>query len=308
MLDYWLRKNPIMTHIATPTHKIMVRARQILQERLTSTRETPSATRRDFVSRFLEAKEKHPDMLNDRNMMGFIGSNLQAGSDTTAIALRTVLYLVMKDKRIQTRCRKELDDANVTYPVDFQQSFSRLPYTDAIIREALRFHPPFAMLLERFVPSEGLELPDGRKLPDGTVVGTFGYTIHRDKEIFGQDADDFNPDRWLQGSGESDDGFKARTNAMKALDMSFGHGSRICLGKHIAELQIYKVIPTLLGMMDVCSPFCLLCCLVLTIFTVRSRKTREGMGCRGKVLCVAIWYGRNHQMAIRYELSKFSEW
>lgn len=252
-LDYWLRKNPVMTHIATPTHKIMVRARQILQERVSSTWEKPSATRRDFVSRFLEAKENHPEMLNDRNMMGFIGSNLQAGSDTTAIALRTVLYHTMKDKQILIRCRKELDDAKVTYPVDFQQAFSALPYTDAIIKEALRFHPPFAMLLERFVPPEGLELPDGRKLPGGTIVGTFGYTMHRDKEIFGQDADDFNPDRWLQGPAESDEEFKARTKAMKALDMSFGHGSRICLGKHIAELQIYKVIPTLLGIMDVSS-------------------------------------------------------
>ena len=94
--------------------------------------------------------------------------------------------------------RKELDDAQIQSSVGFQKAFNELPYTDAVIREALRIHPPFAMLLERFVPAQGLELPDGTYLPPRTVVGMFGYTMHRDEEIFGKNVDSFEPERWLQ--------------------------------------------------------------------------------------------------------------
>lgn len=79
-----------------------------------------NSSRRDFIYRFLQAKEKHSETLNNLNMLGFVGSNLQAGSDTTAIVLRTIKYQVLKNPEIAVKMRKELDSAAVIYPMPFQ--------------------------------------------------------------------------------------------------------------------------------------------------------------------------------------------
>lgn len=222
----------------------------MLAERLES-KDEANAPPRDFIARFLEAKEKDPDLLNDRNMLGFVGSNLQAGSDTTAIVLRTVMYYVLKDAAILRKLRAELDDPSITYPISFQQAFNNLPYLDAVIQEALRIHPAVALLLERAVPASGLALPNGVFLEPGTKVGMSGFTMHLDKEIFGDDAEVFNPDRWLRGANEDKDDFKERVRLMKSLDMTFGRGQRQCIGKHVAEMQIYKLVPGLIRLFDV---------------------------------------------------------
>ncbi|WPH00823.1 hypothetical protein R9X50_00365300 [Acrodontium crateriforme] len=234
LIDYVYRKNGLVTMFAAPTYKIMIRARRMLHERLQD-----------------RTKEKHPGTLNDRNMMGFVGSNLQAGSDTTAIVLRTILYHALKTPEIVTRMQNELDAPGVTHPISFQQAFNELPYVNGVIQEAIRIFPPFALLLERMVPALGLELPDGTVLPENTKVGMFEYTMHLDKEIYGSDAEKFNPERWIRRAGEDEVRFKERYELMKASDMSFGHGQRRCVGVHVAELQIYKLIPALIGLLDI---------------------------------------------------------
>ena len=155
----------------------MVRARGMLEERL-AIKDATESPHRDFISRFLEAKEKHPETLNNRNMLGFVGSNLQAGSDTTAIALRTIIYHILKNPRVLARMREELDaSSDILHPISFQQAFNDLPYINAVIQESLRIHPPFALLLERLVPASGLTLPDGLFLPGHTKVGMFGCKL-----------------------------------------------------------------------------------------------------------------------------------
>lgn len=253
LIDWLWRKNSLMTYFSSPTHKIMVRAKSMLAERL-QTRDRAGSPQRDFINRFLEAKEKHPDTLNDRNMLGFVGSNLQAGSDTTAIALRTIVYYLLKNPSMQTKLRIELDAPSVSHPVSFKQAFNDLPYLGAVIQEALRIHPPFALLLERAVPASGLALPNGVYLPEGTKVGMFGYTMHLDTEVFGEDAEAFNPDRWLRKMDEDDQSYKDRLRRMKSLDMTFGHGQRQCVGVHVAEMQIYKLVPALFQLLDVSFP------------------------------------------------------
>lgn len=253
LIDWLYRKNPIMAFLSTArTHKIMLRARSMLEERLATTSYFDSESQRDFISRFLEAKEKHPESLNDRNMLGFVGSNLQAGSDTTAIALRSILYYTLKTPGVLAKIRQELDsNPDLVHPIPFQQAFNDLPYTSAVIQESLRIHPPFALLLERCVPASGLTLSNGTVLPEGTKVGMFGYSMHLNQEIYGADAEEFNPSRWLQGDGEDDEEYKLRLRGMKTLEMTFGIGQRKCAGVHVAELQIWKVVPALFGLLDV---------------------------------------------------------
>lgn len=64
------------------------------------------------------------------------------------------------------------------------------------MKEAMRLHPGVGFPLERVVPDDGLAIGDVH-LPRGTIVGMNAWVIHHDKSIYGNDADDFKPERWL---------------------------------------------------------------------------------------------------------------
>ena len=80
----------------------------------------------------------------------------------------------------------------------------------ATMKEAMRVHPGVGFPLERFVPPEGAEIC-GRTLPGGTNVSISAPVIHHNKEIYGQDANIFRPERWLEASCEE----------LKAMDRYF---------------------------------------------------------------------------------------
>jgi hypothetical protein len=74
-----------------------------------------------------------------------------------------------------------------------------LTYVQACIKEGLRIHPVVGMLLERIVPEGGATF-DGVFLPGGTIVGMNPWVIARDKKVYGEDAEDFRPERWIEAT------------------------------------------------------------------------------------------------------------
>lgn len=107
-------------------------------------------------------------------------------------------------------------------------------------------HPGVCMIMERYVPDSGLTLPDGRYVPAGTAVGLNPYVMGRNKDVWGPDVDRFRPERWLQNEGESDGAYRERLRLYNAADLTFGGGSHVCLGRYIAQLEVYKVVATLI--------------------------------------------------------------
>ena len=85
-------------------------------------------------------------------------------------------------------------------------------------------------------------------------MGMNGWLTQRHVSIFGEDADSFRPERWLRGEGESEVSWQARLLAMKRATMVFGYGSRACLGKGVALLEIYKSVPALVQAFHVSFP------------------------------------------------------
>lgn len=72
-----------------------------------------------------------------------------------------------------------------------------LSYFQACLKEAMRLRPAVGVNITRYVPPEGVEL-DGTFFKGGTRIAVNGWVLHRDKEVFGQDADDYRPERWLE--------------------------------------------------------------------------------------------------------------
>ncbi|OKP11150.1 Pisatin demethylase [Penicillium subrubescens] len=88
------------------------------------------------------------------------------------------------------------------------------------MKEAMRLHPGVGFPLERFTPPEGAEIC-GYRLPGQTNVSISAPVIHYITDIYGEDADSFRPERWLEASPEAlkamERYFLAVSNATQAL-------------------------------------------------------------------------------------------
>lgn len=113
-------------------------------------------------------------------------------------------------------------------------------------------HPVVGHIFERVVPASGLTLSDGTILPPGTIVGVNPWVIHYKESIFGKDPHEFKPERWLKSETEDDSMHDVRIKKMKDADMAFGGGNRICIGRPLALVEVYKVVATVFGRYEVC--------------------------------------------------------
>jgi cytochrome P450 len=118
----------------------------------------------------------------------------------------------------------------------------KLTYLDACIKEAFRMHPPPGFDMERVVPEGGATIA-GEYVPGGTIVSCNAWVLHRNKNIFGEDVETFRPERWLESEEQS--------KAMNSIMFHFGAGAHTCVGKNIAILEMYKLIPAVLMTYDV---------------------------------------------------------
>jgi cytochrome P450 len=90
-------------------------------------------------------------------------------------------------------------------------------------------------LMQKVVPPEG-DTIYGQFVPGGTQIGYCAWGLHRNREIFGEDAEIFRPERWLEVDEE-------KLHSMNRVnDFVFGGGKYACLGKPIAWIEISKAI------------------------------------------------------------------
>lgn len=204
-----------------------------------------------MLDALLEKLKIDTDSFDFGRILTSVVTNIVAGTHTVASSLASLFYHVLKNPQVLRELQKELDEANFETPVSFKDVQS-LPYLEAAVREIFRIQPAIGLALERVVSDSGLTLPDGRFLPAGTIVGMNAHVLHRNEEIFGPNPDEFVPERWLKQNGEDSNGFQARLAAMNNSDLTFGFGSRSCLGKNIALLEIYKLAASLLLEYEVC--------------------------------------------------------
>jgi cytochrome P450 len=85
-------------------------------------------------------------------------------------------------------------------------------------------------------------------------VAVSGWATHFDKDVYGADALEFRPERWLKGEGEDEDEYAERLRRMNKADLTWGHGDRACMGKNIARCEMYKLMATLYSTFDVSLP------------------------------------------------------
>ena len=159
--------------------------------------------------------------------------SLFAGTDTTATGMRaTLLYLITNPPTYLRLCREIRSSFGPESPIVLERAL-KLPYLQACIKEGLRLFPPVTALRERLIPHQG-DTICGFYIPGGVNVGLNTKGLLRNKQVFGDDANVFRPERWF-GKDEMH-----LTRMEKVHELVFGAGYTRCLGVRIATLSLNK--------------------------------------------------------------------
>ncbi|CAI4215970.1 unnamed protein product [Parascedosporium putredinis] len=197
----------------------------------------PERSSGDFIGKILSDKDGKSRSLPLGEMLAESVVMMNAGSDTTAAALTNTTYYLLSNPRCLAKLRKELQEA---IPADHQgiveYNYVRsLPYLRACIDESLRMRPPITYPPRLVYAPEGATVA-GHFLKQGTVVAVSPYTIHRNETVY-KDPDTYDPDRWFDPD---------QVAALKAYNIPFSTGSRACIGRHIAIVELQILISTLM--------------------------------------------------------------
>ncbi|PWY71015.1 cytochrome P450 [Aspergillus heteromorphus CBS 117.55] len=202
-------------------------------------RKTRDGAHRDILEKLMKVHRKTPEQFDGTAVLSMASSNIFAGSDTTAISIGAILYYLCKYPDFKARLVDEIlaeaKEGSIERGLVPWEVARKMPYLQACIHEGLRCHPAVGMSMPRVVPAEGITV-DGKYLPGGTVIGANPWVVHRNKQVFGDDADTFRPDRWLEDDA----------NVKERFFLAFGAGSRTCLGKSLSLIEISKLLPCLL--------------------------------------------------------------
>ncbi|KAJ7434801.1 cytochrome P450 [Mycena galericulata] len=180
-------------------------------------------------------------------------SILLAGFATTASSIKWALVELSVHPEKQDRLRAELLSFSTADPSNDDLTSLALPYLDAVVREALRLHPilnesPRVALEDDILPllnpvrTASGALIDKIPIRKGTVLTTSLYYTNTAKSIWGADAAEFNPERWLDGK---DVPVYAKEYPGYHHTMVFSDGPRTCLGKGFALAEM-KIVLSLL--------------------------------------------------------------
>ncbi|KAK3900985.1 cytochrome P450 [Staphylotrichum tortipilum] len=164
-------------------------------------------------------------VITESDVAGEAGNLIVAGSDTTAVTLTYLVWAVLKRPALRRELEEEV--AGLSEDLTFEE-LAQAPLLNSVIEETLRLYGAAPGALPRTVPPNGVDML-GYSLPGGTVVSTQAYTIHRDPDIFANPLE-FDGRRFINPS--------ALTPAQKTAFHPFGAGSRVCLGVHLAYMEM----------------------------------------------------------------------
>ncbi|CCM04888.1 uncharacterized protein FIBRA_07084 [Fibroporia radiculosa] len=197
----------------------------------------------DLLNRMLNGKDpKTGKGLSDENIRYNLLTFLIAGHETTSsiATLSFTLYYLLKNPEAMRKLRQEVDEVLGDQPPQLQD-LSKLTYLNACLRECLRLSP-----------ASPIRSVDAR---DDTVIGGGKYTIQkgqsviittgraqRDPKIWGEDADEFKPERMLDGKFD-----QLPPHAWQP----FGFGMRACIGRALAWQEMLILIPLILQRFDI---------------------------------------------------------
>ncbi|XP_041357475.1 cytochrome P450 10-like [Gigantopelta aegis] len=159
---------------------------------------------------------------------------LMSAVETTSNATVWCLYNLAKHPDVQSKMVTEINKALPNNETLTASKLSELPYVKSVLKETLRLFP-ITYATSRVLPAD-LEVA-GYNIPKGTHVQANLWKMYRDPQYF-SDPESFKPERWLRS--ENSGANLTKQNGL--LNLVWGHGSRMCLGRRFAEHEMHMAL------------------------------------------------------------------
>ncbi|MEM9645794.1 MAG: cytochrome P450 [Planctomycetota bacterium] len=179
-------------------------------------------------------KSDVPDDALKSNLKVFLAGALEA---TTSFATWAIAHLA-RNPAAQSRVHQEVDPIDEFTP----ESLRKAPYLAQVLDETLRLTPSLYFLPRRATADTWVETADGRRmhLPSGTHILLDVWHANRNEDLWGVEASgfpatEFVPERWENLA-------RQKTKSKDMLHFGFGHGARVCPGKHLAQLEVFLAV------------------------------------------------------------------
>lgn len=198
-------------------------------------RQGDQADNTDLLGRMLTGRDKNGQGLPDENIIAQCLTFLVAGHETTSGLLSFAIYYLMKHPEFAERARAEVDEVLGDDAEPSYDQVRRLTYVAQVLDETLRMWPT-APIFTR-APFEDTVLGGRYAIPAGTAMSVVIPSLHRDRSVWGESADEFDPDHFTPERKAA-----LPPNAYKP----FGTGMRSCIGRQFALQEATLVLGMLL--------------------------------------------------------------
>lgn len=195
-------------------------------------RENGSAGSNGLLQRLLDARDEDGSRMSDRQLRDELVTLFLAGHETTAVALSWTLKLISTHPAVEERLLAEYA-AVLAGRGARVEDLPHLPYTDWVIKEAMRLYPPVWRVGREVV--EDCEV-GGWAIPKGSLLVMSQWVMHRDVRYW-DEPEKFRPERWGEDRVQS---------LLRYAYFPFGGGPRQCIGMNFALMEIALALATLL--------------------------------------------------------------
>lgn len=215
------------------------KAARATSQRLINTKKAQMANQEklspDIISTALESGH-----FTDEGLVDMMMTFLAAGHETSAAALTWTIHLLVQHSHVQDRLRQEIRQ-NIECLADEMDAkkLDGLAYLHAVCQESLRLYAPIPFTVRD--AREDTQIL-GSFVPRGTMVILCPWATNRAHELWGPDADDFNPERWMQ-PGQANTGGSKSNYAY----LTFLHGPRSCIGQKFSLAELMALTCALVG-------------------------------------------------------------
>lgn len=229
---------PILRALPTKSNREVWRLeKEVRALILKEVKEEKEQTSKDLLEIILKgAKDSETSQAEmDRFVVDNCKNIYLAGYETTSVTATWTMMLLGSNPEWQDRVRAEVLEVCGGQMPDADM-VRRMKTLTMVIHESLRLYPPVCVISREAL--QDMKFGD-IFVPKGVNVWTLIVTLHQDPEIWGSDADKFNPERFANGV----------SGACKHphVYMPFGVGPRTCLGQHFAMAELKILIATIVS-------------------------------------------------------------
>jgi fatty acid omega-hydroxylase len=223
-------------------------ADHVIESRMRELAEPTTDQGADLLTIFMQLKDDNGNPYSHRFLRDICINFILAGRDTSSVALTWFFWLlhghphveqkiIAEIKTVLSNSRKQenVELSDVTFTVE---ELKQMHYLQAAVSEALRLYP--SVPVDHKEVAEDDQFPDGTRLKKGTKVLYVIYAMGRMESIWGKDAREFRPERWLSKEGRF-----MTESAYKYT--AFNGGPRLCLGKDFAYTQMKWVAASVIS-------------------------------------------------------------